>query len=536
MKRTKYAIGLDYGTESVRALLIDLKTAEERAVAVATYPHGVSSPFPDFALQHPEDYLECGQRVLKEVASQINASDIVGIGVDFTACTMFPVDKKGEPLSFQEKFKNNPHALVKLWKHHGAQEEADKINALALKRKEKFLDYYGGIISCEWMLPKVYETLQKAPEVFNETHFFVDAGDWIVFKLTGKWFRSTTFAGYKGLWSKEHGYPSKDFLKALDPQLEKVAEKWIAPVVAPGTLAGNVLPSVALEIGLSSETSVSVATIDAHSGVPGMGVYQDRSACLIMGTSTCHMFLSGELRPFKGMAGAVSDGIIPGLVGYESGQAAVGDLFAWFVKTFLPNQNSDISFENISKDAYALKPGSHGLLALDWNNGNRSILMNNHLTGMILGLDLTTRPYEVFRALVEATAFGTKKIIETYESQGIPVEKVVVCGGLSQLSDVMQIYCDILERPIEVAQSHQAVALGAAIFGALAAGKAKGGFDHIEDAVIGMTKKSDTLYQPNQEYFETYRLLYSQYQKVHDFFGVSHPEIMHTLKNFKSKN
>lgn len=534
MKR--YSVGLDYGSESVRAILVDTQNGDECAVAISNYSHGVMSPLPEFALQNPQDYLDSGWKVLKEVVNKVDPTQIIGIGVDFTACTMLPVNKDGTPLCFFDKFKNNHHAFVKLWKHHGAQIEADEINALAIKRKEKFLDYYGGIISCEWMLPKVYETLNKAPEVFNEAHFFVDAGDWIVFKLTGNWARSATFAGYKGLWSKEEGYPSKSFLKELNPLLLDISEKWISPVVAPGTLAGGVMPELAKNLGLLPETPVSVATIDAHSGVPGMGVYQDTSACLIMGTSTCHMFLSGELRLFKGMAGAVSDGIIPGLIGYESGQAAVGDLFAWFVKKFLPHHTDENVFEKISKEAYALKPGSSGLLALDWNNGNRSILMNNYLSGMILGLTLDSLPHEVFRALVEATAFGTKKIIETYQANKIAIEKVVICGGLSQIPEVMQIYSDILERPIEVAHSEQAVALGAAIFGALAAGKNKGGFDHIEDAVINMTKKSSQNYSPNGENFEVYRTLYIQYKTVHDFFGESHPEIMRTLKDLKLKN
>ena len=532
----KYSIGLDYGTESVRAILVDTQNGDTIAVSVEHYLHGIMSPCPDFALQDPQDYLDSGWKVLKEVASKVSKNEIIGIGVDFTACTMFPVDAKGEPLCFNSNFKDNHHAYAKLWKHHGAKKEADEINRLATVRGEKFLDYYGGIISCEWMLPKVFETLRCAPEVFNQTKYFVDAGDWIVFKLTGSWVRSATFAGYKGLWSKEEGYPSKEFLNALDPRLENIASTWISPVMAPGTLAGLLSVDVAKELGLQNNIGVSVATIDAHSGVPGMGVYSDRTACFIMGTSSCHMFLSGSLHLFKGMAGAVHDGIIPGLIGYESGQAAVGDLFAWFVKKFLKDEKNLNAFEVISKEAYSLKPGAHGLVALDWMNGNRSILMNHNLTGNILGLTLDTTSAEVFRALVEGTAFGTKKIIETYRNAGIVIDNITVCGGLSLLDEVMQIYSDILEMPINIAESNQAVALGAAIFGALACGKGNGGYDHIEEAVTHMVKPALKTHSPNPDHFKNYREIYKHYKTLHDFFGVDHPEIMQELKELKLNN
>lgn len=539
----KYSIGLDYGTESVRALLVDVADGTEIAQSVRSYPHGViNHKLPgcdknlpqDFALQCPKDYWQCGLEVIREVASKVRPQEIIGLGVDFTACTMLPVDSRGTPLMEKEEFAQDPHAWVKLWKHHGASKEAEAINQLAKSRKEKFLDYYGGSISCEWMLPKVWETLKNNPNLYNQTDYFVDAGDWIVFKLTGVWTRSACFAGYKGFWNSKSGFPSKEFMKALDPKLENVEEKWVNPILAPGDKAGYLTAEVAKLLNLSPDTAVSVATIDAHSGVAGMGVYTDGTGCLIMGTSTCHMFLSQDEKLFQGPAGIVKDGIIPGLYGMESGQAAVGDLFSWFTKKLIRPLDSNKPFETIAPLAYALKPGESGLMALDWMNGNRSILMNPELSGMILGLTLETKEHEIFRALVEATAFGTKRIVDQYIDNGVGIHTLCVCGGLAQIPELVQIYADILDMPITVAHSNQAVALGAAIFGALAAGSSGGGHGHIEDAVVHMTKKSDVVYNPNPKHTPIYKEIYRHYRDVHDFFGIKNPQIMENLKSLKN--
>ncbi|HXH73553.1 MAG TPA: ribulokinase [Bacteriovoracaceae bacterium] len=523
----KLSIGLDFGTLSVRALVVDCVSGEEVAEATYAYPHKViTDNLPvGFALQHPDDYLMGAKHVLIEATNNVVKSDIIGIGIDFTACTMLPVDEMGLPLMKRPEFEGNPHAMVKLWKHHGAHFEAQEITRIAREDKEDFLTYYGGTISSEWMLPKIWETLRQAPAIYHDAHKFMDAGDWLVHNLTGQWTRSACFAGYKGLWNKESGLPSKNFLRKLDPKLENANEKVIEKIMAPGELAGQLNIDWALETGIPVGTAVSVATIDAHSGVPGMGVYQDGSACMIMGTSTCHMFLSKELKKFEGAAGVAWNGIVEGLYGYESGQAAVGDLFAYQASF------SKDTLDELTQAAAKLLPGQSGLIALDWHNGSRSPIMDTRLSSVIVGQTLETKPYEVYRAMVEATAFGTRSIFETYEDNGIAVREVYACGGLTRLPFIMQIYADILGVPVHVAESGQAVALGAAIFGALAAGK----FVTLEEAVNCMTKKCQMTYLPEVANREVYKDLYGQYKQLQNYFGRSNKQFMHDLKQIQNK-
>ncbi len=533
----RYALGIDFGTESVRAIAIDCHDGAEAAQASVRYEHGVITRElpgsritlpPDFALQHPADYLESSIRAIKQVLTAVPADRIVGIGVDFTACTMLPVLEDGTPLMMLERFRGNPHAWVKLWKHHAAQPEADRVNELAHKRGEKFLRYYSGIISSEWMLPKCWEIARRAPDVFEATRYFIDAGDWYVQQMTGAFTRNSCAAGYKGLWNAELGFPSQEFLRELDPAIENLADKWIKNIVAPGKKAGVVSADFANKSGLKAGTPVSAATIDAHSGVPGVGVSGEGPMSIIMGTSSCHMVLSKQLKLFDGYAGVVKDGIIPGFYGYESGQSAVGDIFGWFAKDFLKPEGDP--FTALSKKAAAFKPGTGGLIALDWMNGNRSVLMNANLTGVVMGLTLQTRPEEVYRALIEGTAFGTRRIIESYRSGGVPVSELVVCGGLVKDPFIMQVYSDVTGLPVKVAASNQAVALGAAMFGALAAGPAEGGFATIEDAIKGMTRPHVRTYQPAAEASRVYDAMYEVYLKAHDFFGVTQPGLMKRLK------
>ncbi len=537
---SKYSLGLDYGSESVRALLVDIETGEEKGVAVKPYPHCViydklpntDIELPaDFALQHAQDYLDCGIYVISEAIKEVSSDDIIGIAVDFTACTVIPVKKDGTPLMFLDEFKDNPYAWVKLWKHHAAQPEADKVNELANKRDEKFLKYYSGIVSSEWMLPKCWETANHAKDVYDATDYFLDAGDWIVQQLTGEFTRNACAAGYKGLWSEELGSPSKDFLKALDPKIENLNDKLITNIIPAGKTAGKISAEFAKRTGLKEETVVSAATIDAHSGVPGMGVSKPNVMSLIMGTSTCHLVMSDDLHLYDGYAGVVKDGILPGFYGYESGQSAVGDIFAWFVKTFMPDSKSP--FKEITPKAALLPPGGNGLVALDWHNGNRSVLMNADLSGLILGLNINTKPEEIYRALVESTAFGTKVIIDSYIDNGVEINEVVACGGLTGEDFLMQIYADILQLPIKIAATTQAVALGSAIFAAVAAGKDNGGYDDIEIAVEKMTKPFIKTFEPNLDNKKSYDNLFKVYKKTHDFFGKENPELMKSLKNLK---
>jgi len=534
VKKARYSLGLDFGTESVRALLVDCETGEERAQSISKYARGVmTEKLPvDFALQSATDYRNSMLQVIQEVLQHTEPNQIVGIGVDFTACTILPVKKDGTPLEQLPELASNPHAWVKLWKHHAAQPEADRINELASERGEAFLKYYSGIISSEWMLPKCWEIARKAPAVYEAADLIVDAGDWVVQQITGQWTRNACAAGYKGFWNEELGFPSTAFLSALDPVLENLPSKWLKNIVAPGKLAGRVTKSFAEASGLIEGTPVSAATIDAHSGVAGMGVYSEGPMSIIMGTSSCHMVLSRELKFFPGFAGVVKDGILPRFYGYESGQPAVGDLFGWFAKMMDPYGGANV-FATLSAKASQLKPGESGLVALDWMNGNRSVLMNGDLSGAILGLTLQTRPEEIYRALIEGSAFGTRMIVEAHQNGGVPVRELVVCGGLVQDPLILQIYADVTGLPVKVAKSKQAVALGSAIFGALAAGSREGGYDIAEDAIVHMTQPASKTYEPQEQARGIYQQLYAVYREIHDQFGRHRPDWMKALKEIK---
>ena len=541
----KYALGLDYGTESVRALAVDCERGTEAAVAVRKYEHGViTDRLPgsldalplDFALQHPQDYLDAGLAVIASVLKEIPAAEIIGIGVDFTACTILPIQRDGTPLMMLDKFRSNPHAWVKLWKHHAAQPQADAIAALARARGERFLDYYGGVVSSEWMLPKSWEIATKAPEVYRAADLIIDAGDWLVFQLTGQFSRNACAAGYKGFWNAELGFPSADFLTALDPAIAGVAGKWLQNIVAPGRCAGVVSAQFAAQSGLRAGTPVSAASIDAHSGVPGMGVCREGTASIIMGTSSCHMLLSRSLKFFEGFAGVTRDGIVPGFYGYESGQSAVGDIFGWFANRIVGNSGSASdadAFATLSRRASELSAGESGLVALDWMNGNRSILMDADLNGMIVGFTLDSRPEEIYRALIEGTAFGTRIILDAYQQAGIPVDEVVVCGGLTRDPLIMQIYADVLRLPVKVAASNQAVALGSCILGALAAGPEHGGFKTMEDAIARMTHPPAHTFTPDPAAADAYTTLFEIYRRCHDLFGREQASVMKDLKALK---
>jgi L-ribulokinase len=539
---SRSALGLDFGTESVRALIVDCETGIERAEAIRKYPHGVitdrlpggkSSLPPEFALQHAGDYVACAIEAIQEALKHVPAADIIGVGVDFTACTILPIKADGTPLQMLPEFKDEPHAWVKLWKHHAAQPEADRVNSLAAQRGEKFLAYYGGQISSEWMLPKAWEIAKQAPQVYAAADLIIDAGDWMVYQLTGVMSRNSCAAGYKGLWNAELGFPSTEFLRALDPAIESLRDKWLQNIVAPGTSVGGISSAFAARSGLIPGTPVSAATIDAHSGVAGMGVYREGAFSVIMGTSSCHMVLSRELKLFnEGYAGVVKDGILPEFYGYESGQAAVGDIFGWFAREFGPREGD--AFRQLSRGASQIKPGESGLIALDWMNGNRSVLMNSNLSGVVLGLTLDTKPHEIYRALIEATAFGSRRIFEAYKDQKIPLNEAVVCGGLTQDPFILQTYADVLGVPVKAAASTQAVALGAAIFGALAAGSSRGGFDDAETAVVRMTRPATRTYWPDPKTKSVYDSLYSMYLAAHDFFGRQKPELMTELKKLRS--
>lgn len=548
----KYSIGIDYGTESARALLLNLETGEEVATSVMNYPHGVmdeelpdGTKLPqDWALQHPDDYIEVLKKIVADVINQagIDKADVIGLGIDFTACTMLPIKKDGTPLCDIPQYKSNPHSYVKLWKHHAAQPEANKLNEIASQRGEDFLARYGGKISSEWLIPKIWQILNEAPDIYEEADKFIEATDWVVMKLTGNERRNSCTAGYKAIWHKRKGYPSKDFFRALDERLENLVEEKLSKDIYPlGTKAGELIPEMADMMGLNPGVAVAVGNVDAHVSVPAVGVTSPGKMVMVMGTSICHLVLDDKEVEVPGMCGVVEDGIIPGFYGYEAGQSAVGDIFAWFVDNCVPYEykieaeKRGISIhELLTEKAAKLKPGKSGLLAIDWWNGNRSVLVDADLTGVILGMTLTTKPEEIYRALIEATAFGTRMIIDTFNQNGVSINELYACGGLPEKNPMlMQIYADVTNLKIKVSKSSQTPALGAAMFGAVAAGKEKGGFDSIFEAARVIPKLKEETYNPIPENVEIYDKLFEEYKLLHDYFGRGINNVMKRLKALK---
>jgi L-ribulokinase len=550
---TKYAIGIDYGTESARAILVNLSNGTEIAEAVYPYADGVIDEKlpgtairlePDWALQNPADYVQSVKVTVPKVlaASGVRPADVIGIGIDFTACTMLPTKADGTPLCDLPQYRDNPHAWVKLWKHHAAQPEANQINETALKMGEPWLQRYGGKISSEWFFPKALQILNEAPEIYAAADRLLEAADWIVWQLCGVETRNSCTAGYKAIWSKQEGFPKPAFFAALHPDMRNiVAEKMSTTILPLGVKAGGLTAAMAAATGLVQGTAVAVANVDAHTAVPAATVTEPGRMVMIMGTSTCHMVLGDQPAIVPGMCGVVEDGIIPGLFGFEAGQSCVGDHFAWFVEHCVPAAYTQEATQRglnihqlLEEKAAALKPGESGLLALDWWNGNRSVLVDVDLTGLLLGATLATKPEEVYRALIEATAYGTRIIVETFEASGVPVREFVAAGGLPERNKLlMQIYADVTGRELKVVGTTQAGALGAAMHGAVAAGKAAGGYDTIEEATARMAHLQDVVYRPIAAHTAMYDRLYAEYVLLHDYFGRGANDVMKRLKEIK---
>ncbi|WP_121610881.1 ribulokinase [Mesobacillus foraminis] len=552
----KYSIGVDYGTQSGRAVLVEVATGKEIATAVKPYTHGVMDEFlpdgttrleNDWALQHPNDYLEVLQVTIPEVlkTSGVSAEDVVGLGIDFTACTVLPINKQGTPLCLTEEFEKNPHSYVKLWKHHAAQDEANQLNKIAEERGEVFLQRYGGKISSEWMIPKVWQILNEAPEIYEAADQIVEATDWVTSQLTGDLKRNSCTAGYKAIWNKQEGYPSKEFFKALDPRLENVVEDKLSnDIYSIGSKAGELTEKAAKLTGLKPGTSIAIANVDAHVAVPAVGITEPGKLLMIMGTSTCHILLGEEEKVVPGMCGVVEDGVIPGLMGYEAGQSCVGDHFEWFIENCVPAsyyeeaEQKGVNIHQLLTDkANSLRVGESGLIALDWWNGNRSTLVDADLTGVLLGTTLLTKPEEIYRALIEATAYGTRMIVETFRKAGVPINEVYACGGIAEKNALMmQIYSDVLNMDIKISASSQTPALGSAMFGAVAAGKERGGYDSITDAAKVMGRVKDEFYQPVSDNAAVYDKLYAEYASLYDYFGRGENDVMKRLKKIKRES
>ena len=543
---SKYSIGIDFGTLSGRATVVDIVTGDEIATSVCEYKHGVmaetffngASLPQDYALQHPQDYIDVLCSVLKECidTAKISTDDVVGIGVDFTASTILPVAEDGTPLCFFDEYKENPHAYVKLWKHHAAQKEADEINNLAKETGAKWLSRYGGTISSEWLFPKVLQILREDKSVYNDTFRFIEAGDWIVWYLTGAETHSICTTGFKAIWDEESGYPDKDFLSQLAPEFENIVGTKISTDITKLSAPAGYITGKAAELtGLKDGTPVMPAFIDAHAALPALGIVAPGELLMIIGTSTCHIMLGDKAVNIPGISGCVKDGIIDGLYAYEAGQSCVGDSFDWFVKNCVPKsyfEEADKLNLNIHQylrnKAKLLPSGSNGLLALDWWNGNRTPYVDGDLTGMILGLNIHTLPEEIYRALIEATAYGTKRIIEIYEENGIKIEKLYAAGGIAEKDELlMQIYADVTEREIYLSGTSQACAYGSAVLGAVN----KNGYTDIKEASKNMKKVKETVFKPNPINSRTYNDLYASYKMLSEFFAEN--GIMKMLKSLK---
>jgi L-ribulokinase len=557
MSTNKYAIGIDFGTESGRAVLVETKTGKEIATAVYSYENSVidkklpvdGAPVrlePEWALQDPQDYIRTFQQTVPAVLSQagVDPEDVIGIGIDFTACTMMPVKSDGTPLCALPDYRRHPHAWVKLWKHHAAQPEADIINATARRLGETWLDRYGGKISSEWFFAKALQILNEAPEIYAAADRLIEAADWVVWQLTGVETRNSCTAGYKAMWSKREGYPSNAFFRELDPRMEEIIDEKMARTISSiGDKAGELTSRAAAWTRLREGTAVAVANVDAHVSVPAATVTEPGRMVMIMGTSICHMLLGEEERRVEGMCGVVEDGIIPGLFGFEAGQSGVGDIFAWFVNHGIPAayereaQERAMDIHQLLEEKAALqKPGQHGLLALDWWNGNRSVLVDVDLSGLLIGATLGTKAEDIYRALIEATAYGTRVIVEAFEKNGVAVEELVACGGLPEKNKLlMQIYADVTGRNIKISAAKQTPALGSAMFGAVAAGSRAGGYGTIFEAAGRMARLKDEVYQPIPANREFYDRLFAEYVRLHDYFGRGANNVMKTLKRIRDE-
>ena len=519
----RYSIGIDFGTESARAVLVDTATGDEVATAVHPYRHGVLDRAlpggtrlgPDWALQHPGDWLEALEALLRQMAAA-GGDEVAGIGVDFTSCTLLPVRAAGTPLALEEAFRDRPHAWPMLWKHHAAQPYADRINASGWEG----LRWYGGRTSSEWLWAKVWQVLEEAPDVFAAADRFIEGGDWIVWQLVGREVRSACQAGYKAHWQPGEGYPPATLLQRLHPGLPAVLDR-LGPPQPLGTPAGGLTQAWASRTGLRPGVPVAVAIIDAHAAVPAVGVAESGRLVAIVGTSTCHMILGEQRHPVPGISGVVRDGILPGFYGYEAGQVSVGDMFEWFVQTYGVPRYGDqaTAFARLEAEAAALAPGESGLLALDWWNGCRTPLVDADLSGVLLGLTLATRPAEIYRALLEATAFGTRLVLDTFEEGGIAIREIHACGGAASKSPLLlQLYADVTGRPVYAYDVPHASALGAAVYGATAGGI----YPDLSTATRAMGARAVRRHDPRDGPHRVYDGLYDVYREAHA--ALSRPE------------
>jgi len=539
-----YVIGVDFGTLSGRAVVVRVSDGAELGSSVHEYESAVMDKIlgssgkalpADWALQDPQDYVSVLKHAVPGAvqAAGISSADVVGIATDFTACTMVPVLADGTPLSRLEQFRDRPHAWVKLWKHHAAQPHADRINEVARTRGETWLARYGGQISSEWELAKGLQILEEDPEIYHAMDKFVEAADWIVWQLCGEYVRNACTAGYKGNL-QDGAYPSRDYFAALNPDFAGFADEKIQhPIGELGSRAGGLTAEAAGWTGLPEGIAVAVGNVDAHVTAPAAQATQPGQMVAIMGTSTCHVMNGEALAEVPGMCGVVDGGIISGYYGYEAGQSGVGDIFAWYVNNQVPGSYFEDAnkagvgiHEHLTNLASKQAVGEHGLIALDWHSGNRSVLVDHELSGVIVGQTLSTTAEEGYRALLESTAFGTRMIVETFRDAGVPVTEFIVAGGLLTNSFLMQVYSDVTRLPLSVIDSDQGPALGSAIHAAVAAGF----YGSVGEASEAMGRLKRAVYTPNEEASKAYDELYADYVRLHDYFGRGSNDVMKRLK------
>ena len=552
-----YVIGVDYGTLSGRAVVVRVRDGRELGNGVFDYPHAVvSDALPEdtagaagettarlageWALQVPNDYRDVLRNAVPAAVADagIDPAAVVGIATDFTACTMVPAKADGTPLNEVPGFADRPHAYVKLWRHHAAQPQADRINQLAAERGEDWLPRYGGLISSEWEFAKGLQLLEEDPEAYAAMDHWVEAADWIVWQLCGRYVRNACTAGYKGIYQDGH-YPSEDFLAALNPQFKDfVSAKLEHTIGRLGDAAGHLTAEAAGWTGLPEGIAVAVGNVDAHVTAPAARAVDPGQLVAIMGTSTCHVMNGDELREVPGMCGVVDGGIVDGLWGYEAGQSGVGDIFGWFTRNGVPPEyhraaaakGLDIH-EYLTELASRQAIGEHGLIALDWHSGNRSVLVDHELSGIVVGQTLATRPEDTYRALLEATAFGTRTIVDAFRNSGVPVKEFIVAGGLLKNKLLMQIYADITGLQLSTIGSAQGPALGSAIHAAVAAGK----YADIREASAAMGAEPGDVYTPIPKNVAAYEELFQEYRTLHDYFGRGGNDVMHRLKSIQRR-
>jgi len=548
-----FVVGVDFGTLSARALVVRVSDGAEAGTAVCEYPHGVidrelagADLPPDWALQDPADYTGALAAAVPAAIRDagIDPAQVAGIATDFTASTCMPVLADATPLCQLPGLAARPHAYPKLWKHHAAQPHADRINAVAHERGEKWINRYGGKISSEWQFAKALQLLEEDFELYQRADRWIEAADWIIWQLCGTETRNACTAGYKGIF-QDGSYPSPAYLAALDPRFVSFAAGKLAHPISPlGARAGGLTPAAAALTGLPAGIAVAVGNVDAHVTVPAAGPVAAGKMVAIMGTSTCHVMngqqsMNGaELAEVPGMCGVVDGGIVAGLWGYEAGQSGVGDIFAWFARNGVPGEfagearQRGVSLQQLLDEKAAAQPvGAHGLIALDWEGGNRSVLVDGRLSGAIIGLTLATTAPEIYRALLESTAFGTRMIMDTFADSGVPVTELVVAGGLTKSAPLMQIYADVTRRPLSVIGSEQGPALGSAIHAAVAAGA----YPDVPAAAAVMGRIDRDIYQPDAARADVYDELYAEYVRLHDYFGRGENQVMYRLRAIRDR-